>query len=262
MAQEQHSAVARSRGVKRVGYWEDVAPDFATALSELDGSLFERLDGTVKSGPFMGMKLIRSGSWKDSRLSPMLLGCYEEELHGILHFHFDRLRDLAEPKIAVIGCADGYYAVGMKMRLPRARVFAVDSDALALKITQEAARANGVEVEVGKDLTEVLACPDLIVADCEGAEVAYLDRDAFPSVTGAHVIVEIHNYSYQKTDQILLERFRGSHKIDMLREGPRDPNRFEELHDMTSDYRWMAVSEGRPAFMCWYHMVPRGLAIA
>ena len=262
MAQGQRGAVAQSRGVKRPGFWRDVAPDFATARAELDAWLYEHLGGVVSSGPFKGTMLPQQLAWKDSRLSPVLLGCYEEELHGVLRQEIERLGALATPKIAVIGCAEGYYAVGMKRLLPRATVFAVDSDEVAIALIAQTARLNEVDLAIGRELTEVFSYLDLIISDCEGAEVAYFDRERFPIDATANAIIEIHNWAHQKTDEIILNRFRGTHHINMLLEGPRNPNKFEELAGMASDYRWMAVSEGRPARMCWYHMIARGAAFA
>jgi len=256
------SNCAPLRREKRVGYWQDVEPDFASAKAELDDHLFAEFGGAVHSGPFKGMILPRDTAWPSTRLSPMLLGCYEEELHGVIHREIERLEDIEKPRIVVIGCAEGYYAIGLKRRLPQAEVFAIDNESRALAILQAAAHANDVGIKIGCDLSEVMAQPDLIVSDCEGAEVGYLDRDKFPGIVRSHMIVEIHNWPGQKTDDILLNRFRGTHRIDMLVEGPRNPNRFNELTGMTSDYRWMAVSEERPVTMCWYHMQPRGWALA
>ena len=107
--------------------------------------------------------------------------------------------------------------------------------------------------------------PDLIIMDCEGNEVFYCDTERWPQLCGVHMIVEAHNFlpsdvhPGQKTDDILVERFRGSHRINMVVEGPRNPNRHQLLAYMTSDYRWLAMSEGRPCLMGWLVMEPRGL---
>jgi tRNA G37 N-methylase Trm5 len=166
------------------------------------------------------------------------------------------------PNIVVVGAAEGYYAIGMKCRLPKAKVYAIEPSNESISILMNAAAANQAEIIVGAPLGEVFAAPDLVLMDCEGAEVEYLDYEKFPMLASAHVIVEIHNLQGQNTDGILLDRFRGTHRVVMYMEGPRDPNRFACLSGMTSDYRWMAVSEGRPCLMSWYSMTPKGVLVS
>ena len=246
----------------------DLIESAPTTRDALDDWLYDQTAGVVQSGPFDGMRLLRETSWKEARLAPMLLGCYEEELHGVIEQQIARLKKWERaPNVVVVGCAEGYYAVGLKRRLPKANVYALDTDDRALDIMALAARENEVELIVGAALDVVFAAPDLIVMDCEGAEVAYLDVDKFPSLVGAHIIVEIHNFAEenghpeQKTDDILLERFRGTHRIDLLMEGPRNPNKHKQICNMSSDGRWMAVNEGRPCLMGWYSMTPRGMCV-
>ena len=247
----------------QVGVFGATSSGINTIKKELDDWLYTELEGVVQSGPFADMVLRHETSWSETRLAPMLLGCYEEELHGLIEQQVTRLKRWERPpNIVVVGCAEGYYAIGLKLRLPHAKVYALDSDDKALAIMKHTALDNDVEVIVGADLSEVFAAPDLIVMDCEGAEVTYLDHNKFPALVGAHIIVEVHNLEGQPTDEILLERFRGTHRIDMVFEGPRNPNKFKQLCGMTADYRWMAVSEDRPCLMSWYSMTPRGMTLS
>lgn len=239
-----------------------VSTDTKVIREELDALLYEQFNGVVQSGPFIGMTLMQETAWKEACISPMLLGCYEKELHGVLTQQITRLEKLEKPNIVVVGSAEGYYAIGLKRRLPNAKVYAIDSDARALEIMKMASELNEVELIVGADLGEVFALPDLIVMDCEGAEVGYLNLANFPALANAHMIVEIHNLAGQETDTIILERFRGTHQIDMLLEGSRNPNKYKELCGMSSDYRWTAVSEKRPCLMGWFSMTPRGMNLA
>ena len=239
------------------------AQDSITSLKlELEDWLYEEVGGEVQSGPFEGMKLPRERAWWESYLPPMLLGCYEEELHGVLTQQIERLKNWERPpNVVVVGCAEGYYAVGLARRLPKATVYALDRDAEALEIAAAAAKDNGVSLKIGAPLNEVFAAPDLIVMDCEGAEVDYLDLNTFPVLGGVNIIVEIHNLRSQKTDDIILNRFRGTHRIDMLLEGPRNPNKYKQLCGLSSNHRWMAVCEGRPCLMSWFSMTPRGMSV-
>jgi hypothetical protein len=230
---------------------------------EIEDWLYAEVGGEVQSGPFEGMKLPKEKAWRESYLPPMLLGCYEEELHGVLTQQIERLKNWERlPNVVVVGCAEGYYAVGLARRLPKATIYALDIDAMALEIAAIAAKANGVSLKIGAPLNEVFAAPNLIVMDCEGAEVDYLNLDTFPALAGSYIILEVHNLPNQNTDAIILDRFRGTHRIDMIMEGPRNPTNYTQLCALSSTYRWMAVCEGRPCLMAWYSMTPRGMSVS
>lgn len=233
----------------------------APTLTELEALLFDELGGVVQSGPFADMKILAEQSWKDARLLPMLLGCHEEELHGELEKQLARLKKIDHPIVSVIGSAEGYYAIGIKRRLPKAVVYAVDPDERANELCSVASRLNGVSLAFGASVEEMLTYSDFIFMDCEGNECAYLDPEKFPALRGKHMLVEVHNLPKQKTDEILFERFRGTHHITMVFEGPRNPNRHQALIRYPSDQRWLAVSENRPCLMAWFIMEPKGLAL-
>lgn len=221
--------------------------------------VWEQTGGVVQSGPFQGMRLVKDKSWKNDDLSPKLLGCYEEELHGVIEQEISRLAIKANPRIVNIGCAEGFYAVGLSRRLPNATVYIVDIDDQAIRIAGQAAELNGVELQTGF-IDQLIASADLIVIDAEGAEVEYLNLRQFPSLKDITIICEVHNLpppQSQATDQILIERFRDTHIIEVVFEGARNPNKYPFLHGCWSVLRWMAVNEGRPCLMAWFVMRPR-----
>ncbi len=236
----------------------DTSAELRHTKKEISDWLFRETGGLVQGGPFEGMKLLNEAAWRETSLAPLLLGCYEEELHGELERQINRLKHLTQPKVAVVGCAEGYYAVGLKRRLPDATVYAIDTDDTALEICGRAAAANGVSVTAGTPV-DVFMAADFILMDVEGDEVVYLDPQKLPCLAGAHMLVEIHNLPGQATDEILLERFRGTHRITFVFEGPRNPTKHKWLQRLCSDHRWAAVSEGRPCLMGWYIMEPRGV---
>ena len=71
-----------------------------------------------QSGPFAGMSCISEAIC--SSLVPKLLGSYESELHQVLN----QILETDYQNVIDIGCAEGYYAVGLALRLPNARVYA------------------------------------------------------------------------------------------------------------------------------------------
>lgn len=217
----------------------------------------EAADWTVQSGPFAGMHILNENSWNfGGDLAPKLLGCYEEEVQVFI----EMLRQRAPATIVNIGCAEGYYAVGLARLCPDARVIAFDIDPRSQETCRRNAAANGVaeRVEVlgectHADLARCLAQPGgiAIVSDCEGAELDVLDPAAVPELVRADLIVECHDFIRPGLIQTLADRFQPSHKLQMVTEGARNPNRFKQLRDMSSLDRWIAVSEGRPVMMFW-----------
>ncbi len=88
-------------------------PDLKTDLNKW---IHRKTNGVVQSGPFAGMKLSQNEVWKDGNLGTKLLGCYEKELHGFIEDEIKRLSNRPS-RIVDIGCAEGFYSVGLALRL-------------------------------------------------------------------------------------------------------------------------------------------------
>jgi SAM-dependent methyltransferase len=218
--------------------------------------IYDETKGVVQSGPFVGMLILQDRAWKDSNLAPQCLGCYEEELHPAIEAQIERLAKLDEPVIADIGCAEGYYAVGLGRRLPLAKIYTVDISEESLALARKNAAVNGTKLSCANDLAEVFARPDLLIVDVEGDEEVYLDLTKFPALVRADIIVECHDcedLDLLRTKN-LTEKFAATHNIECIYEGARDPNKFPMLHKRESIHRWMAVCEGRPRRMNWLVM--------
>jgi 2-polyprenyl-3-methyl-5-hydroxy-6-metoxy-1,4-benzoquinol methylase len=234
----------------------------ARRRAEITSALFKAQGGNVLSGPFAGMTMLPEASWGDGDLAPKLLGCYEAELHPALAKAIAR-----DPrKVINIGCAEGYYAIGMARALPQARVFAFDTNTTAQQICGRAAAANRVaaRANVGGTCTfdilrDIITKDDrtLLLVDCEGAELQLLDPAQVPSIQGCDVIVECHDFLDPAITSTLRQRFAASHDVEVVMEGPRDPNQFPALQRWQSSDRWLAVNENRPMTMnwlvCWAH---------
>src|SRR3954469_9686968 len=74
--------------------------------------LWQRFEGVVEGGLFPGLRLPQQAS--EGCLIPKLLGIYEAPL--IQHLH--RLLARSPEVVLNIGCAEGYYAVGLARLLP------------------------------------------------------------------------------------------------------------------------------------------------
>jgi hypothetical protein len=88
----------------------------------LENLVRNRTRGRVHSGPFAGMRWISSAPDCARIHIPKLLGIYERELNP----YIDQACALNFSRIVDVGAAEGYYAVGMALRNPHARVIAFE----------------------------------------------------------------------------------------------------------------------------------------
>jgi hypothetical protein len=231
----------------------------AYGVARLRQQLADRLDDVVASGPFAGMRL--RGRASEGAYIPKLLGAYEAELHPVI-----------EPVIATgyhtvinIGCAEGYYAVGLA-RQTGAAVHAFDIDDDAQRLCRELAALNevGDRVTVGQafrieDFAAYAGRRVLVVCDIEGAEAALLDPSAAPVLGAMDLLVEIHRVDGVWTSDVLFPRFGASHAITDIRQQPRnaacypalaglsDRERFFALLERMEETRWAFLEAKRPA---------------
>lgn len=235
-----------------------------TALEDL---LVERLNGLtrrlaeefgmqVQRGPFAGMRLPTAFSWGGGYLAPKLLGSYEQELHRAVEKAIARRPDV----VINVGCAEGYYSVGLARRLPRARVFAFDIDERAQAACRTAAAENGVADRVtvlglcdGEQLAGLVASAGraLIVMDCEGGELALLDTPIVPRLLRADLIVELHEFVSRGLTGTLMGRLAAMHKPTLVREGTCMPMEHPALQRLGSFDRALLACEFRPETMQW-----------
>jgi SAM-dependent methyltransferase len=160
----------------------------------LRGLLWQRFEGVVEGGLFAGLRLPQQAS--EGCLIPKLLGIYEAPLIP----HLRRL--LARPPEVVlnIGCAEGYYAVGLARLLPDTHVHAFDIDANARELCGATAALNGVSERItiggrfeGGGFRDFAGRRVLVICDIEGAEFDLLDPVRFSGLAGFDVIVEMHD---------------------------------------------------------------------
>ena len=212
-----------------------------------------RRDGlVVQSGPFASMKYTSRAV--GSSLLPKLLGSYEAELHGVLVQILDNKYDT----VVDIGCAEGYYAVGLAMRLPTARVFAFDVEPTALRLCSEMAATNEVKARVAvegeckidrlQSLTEGRA---LVICDCEGCEYDLLRPDLAPNLKSTDILVELHDFIDPRITTAIFERFASTHDISLINSEERDPLAYSALRDFSPMDQRMAVAEFRDGKMQW-----------
>lgn len=224
--------------------------------SRLTRQLYQHLGGQVVAGPFAGMALIDQTSWGDGDLAVKLLGCYEAELHAALEKAIARNPDL----VVNVGCAEGYYALGLARRLPEARIHAFDLDQKALAVCAMAAERNGVAGRVsthgectGAILAELAAGARhmLVVMDCEGAERTLLDAATLDRLGHCDLIVELHDFIDRSIGPTLKALAGDRFEVEVIPEAGRNPAAYPFLKQLNSFDRWLMICEFRPEAMEW-----------
>jgi hypothetical protein len=219
----------------------------------------DRFGNAVRAGPFRALRYPDWGMTAVDAFSPKVLGAFERELHEALEAAIAR-----RPSVVVnIGAAEGYYAVGLALRLPDAHILAFEPrDAQAEQLTA-IAELNGATVDLRVEhctpekLDDVLAPGALIVCDCDGCEAELLDPAAVPALAGSELIVEAHDLLVPGTTDRLVNAFTATHEVARIDAEPRFVDDFPETDFMPLVTRQLAISEFRQAPMWWLIMRPR-----
>jgi precorrin-6B methylase 2 len=225
-----------------------------TQFLERQEKLIEGLK--VRNGPFASM-IYPSAKSVGSVLLPKILGSYERELHPIVSRIISQKYDV----VVDIGCAEGYYAVGIGMHQKQAKVYAFDTDETALTLCRKMGELNGVSITVGgfcdqKTLKNLdLGRRALIISDCEGYENNLFDT-AMAGYLGSHdLLIETHDQIKIESTQNILEAFGKTHDCEIV-ESMDDIMKaytydFPELSGMTLYEKLLLLSEYRPCIMRW-----------
>jgi len=203
-------------------------------------------EGRVISGPFRGMK---TAADREYFITPMLLGTFELELHPLV----ESLCAKDQKSIVNVGAGEGYYAVGMALRCPAARVVAFDLNARCRELTRELARNNYVSERVSAegycDVTALRRTLQkvpggLIFMDVEGYENTLLQPAAVPELRACEVVVELHEHIRRGLYRQLSSRFAASHVIRRIWNRPRNYGDLPLTFSISSIFlrRWLVRS--------------------
>jgi predicted RNA methylase len=220
----------------------------------------------IAGGPFRGMRY--GPQTVCGPLAAKLLGTYELELAAALEEVFRAGHDT----LIDVGAAEGYYAVGMALRNPGARIVAFESDAFAQKLLRKNAALNRVaeRIEIRghcdpRALADALAPArkPFVLVDAEGAETELLDPATVHDLARAVVMVELHDFADPRCGDIIRERCQTSHDIEEIRQRPRtrdDLPRRGSLFFLSHFFKHRGVQwmdEWRPEPMRWFYMKPK-----
>lgn len=219
---------------------------------------------TVNYGPFQGMLYPRP-KLIGRAVIPRILGCYEKELQPLV----EKICSTPYTRVIDVGCAEGYYAVGLALRIRTATVFAYDLRDSAIAQCREMARANGVSERVVTgsfcDSGTLRNLPDsektLIISDCEGYETTLFSEDTIPFLASHDILIETHDFLDIEISTKLQARFRDTHVITTIQSCDDITKAltytYPELQDYSLADRKILLSEERPSIMEWLFMTPR-----
>lgn len=191
---------------------------------------------TIIDGPFVGMKYIDQSS--GSVLLHKLAGYYE----SILHPTIETIKTESYDTIIDIGCAEGYYLVGLGKALPNSTLYGYDMDETALARMKKLAEINNLKNQLIADpicvpekLTKQITDDTLLICDAEGFEEEVLDPKNSPALLNVKkMIVETHEFAAPNVIETLKKRFSESHDIDEITFKMADPQKYSFLRSISN----------------------------
>ena len=217
-----------------------------------------RQGATIFQGPFAGMAYLSKAV--EGSLIARLLGVYESELHP----HLQAFAAAGLDCVIDVGCAEGYYAVGLALMMPEVVVYAHDIDEDARAACAELAAMNGVSdrVIVGGEFA-----PDgfeafagrrvLVIVDAEGAELDILQPALSPALAGMNIIVETHDLYRPGALATLAKLFSPTHDIVRVDLQPKTYAIPDWLRELPHLDQLLAVWEWRAQATPWLVMRPK-----
>ena len=219
----------------------------------------------IAQGPFRGMKYLSAAFC--SELIPKLVGTYGRELNAAI----ETICLAGCDRIIDIGAAEGYYAVGLALRNPQARIIGFELNASARFYFRKLARLNKaldrIEIRGLCDLDSLTSALDgaqkpAIVCDCEGAEDLLLDPDRVEALRRSFVLVETHDglevngVPLEGITERLRERFSPTHDVEVIASTVRTESNLPSGTQLTPEQATEAMNEGRP-WAQWMFMKPK-----
>jgi hypothetical protein len=179
----------------------------------------ENMTPEVLTGPFRGMKYLDEIVW--GPITPKWAGAYEMELADIVA----GIPEVGYKRIVNIGCAEGYYVVGLALLDRKADFLAFDRDPFARRQLKRLAELNGVSERVRiagncthRTLNEAIRGKVLVICDVEGFEAALIDRDKAPALRAADLLIEIHEAAasgeVRTVENLIASRFSSTHTVE------------------------------------------------
>lgn len=223
-------------------------------------------DLTVKNGPFKGMKYPDFYTTGGS-IFPKLLGSYERELHPLL----EELVKNKYSEIINVGSAEGFYSIGIALKIPDAIVYAYDTEVEAQNACKAMSKLNNVSERVkieatctAKTLNEFkFTGRNLIISDCEGYEKQLFTEENLQNLKNSDILIEVHDFKDKQTSTYLKRLFSQTHSlkiIDSLSDHLKVMRyEYPELENLDYKHKYNILAEWRVATMEWFFFAPKGI---
>ncbi|MEO8395520.1 MAG: hypothetical protein ABI700_21175 [Chloroflexota bacterium] len=254
MSNVQHymSAVLKSL---RNGSFPKIATRYYNAR-RVDRAVAKKYGMQVQKGPFKGMNYIEIPPYK--ALPGKLLGFYEVELIPAIQETLARFYDV----FINVGSAEGYYTVGYARAFPKATIIAFDIDPRQQAFCRSLATVNNVADRIQirgectvESLQEVVKPNSLIFMDCEGCEFSLLKPDLLPALSGADIIVELHDFGDGTRKQQLKAAFEPTHTVTEIQFVPRRASDYPEVQFLGNQRdKELAVMDRDVPSQSWFYI--------
>jgi SAM-dependent methyltransferase len=222
-------------------------------MRKKEKELYELLEGKVLWGPFQGMNYIKT-SW-GSALGPKLIGSYELELHNAIN----EISKRGYTRILDIGCAEGYYAVGMARKCKEAEVIAYDIMSRPLSLARQLAainRINNITFRTecnSNELASFKGEKTFVICDCEGAEEFLLNPNNCPELYQYDYLVELHAHLVPSVTELFQKWYSDTHEIKWITPKKRT-SEMKHIKGLPREIRKCAVDEIRNGNEIWAFM--------
>lgn len=231
----------------------------------LNDEFVDRYGLKVLRGPFAGMDMTYVRGPLSGHLIAKLTGSYERQIQPWLvddwisgDSEFDLVID--------VGCAEGFYAVGLARAMPGVEVRAYDTYEPARRECAQLAERNGVQdrVVIGEwctpaTLAAIKEKRVALLSDCEGYEKVLLDPQQAPNLRHWSILVEMHDNVDPTISSTIQRRFEDTHDIEIIAYTPAtDATGLPELSWMTDRQVRLVLDERPPLGMIsWALLRPR-----
>ena len=216
--------------------------------------IFGNSNPTILNGPFKGLSYLRVST--GSMLLAKIIGSYEEP---IMHIFEKIVSEKKYKKIIDIGCAEGYYAVGLAKLLPHCQITAVDNNSFALNLCKKLAKLNATKnlIFLNEFTENIIQDSNLvdtfIICDIEGDELVVLNPNNAKFLLNCDLLIECHDFLIEGTTQSLTEFYEKTHHIEVIVDYP-DRVRNYDIPKFIYPKNLTLLDEKRPEGMNWIYL--------
>lgn len=209
----------------------------------------------ILNGPFKDLSYLRVST--GSALLPKIIGSYEEP---IMHIIDNIVSENRYKKIIDIGCAEGYYTVGLAKTLPDCQITAIDTDSYALYLCNKLSKLNNAKnVIFLKEFTESIikdsnSVNTLIICDIEGDELFVLNPNNYKFLLNCDLLIECHDFIKEGTTKSLSEFYEKTHSIEVILDYKIRINNYD-LPTLNYTQNGNLFDEKRPDGMNWLYLI-------